>query len=180
MYIPTWLFVILTCFDWIDGRYQWLRARSWRFASFINALAMFSLLIALPAFGAPIADAVPIGALTRAIAVVDVKTMERIAVIGDDTAAYFVRVRDLDAPSCGTSVSINVARMRIAYPTKAGGETTELSAVHITTNTNDGMMVLLMDLNADGLVDQIAPQGAMTREDAQPLYARTITCIAHL
>lgn len=94
-----------------------------------------------------------------------------------DGTLYKVGVRDLPFPACGQRVAIGVSTISI-LPMNSGGQTADLTSIDVITSYEiTSRKLMILDLNADGKVDSVAPMGAITNEVAQPIFDKIIACV---
>lgn len=116
--------------------------------------------------------------VTKAIAYVERVVEKHVVILAEDDTAYYVRIQERNVPTCGTHLNMNVSRLSIVDPsTGYVAEADSITSIHLTMFV-DEERVILMDLNADGTLDQVVPDSAGTRESMQPEFDRIIRCIA--
>jgi hypothetical protein len=125
-------------------------------------------------FFASKAEAATQADVKKAIIAVQNSATERLSMLVDGNETYLVRIHELVLPDCGDSPSINIGQLSIVS-SQAAGSAKSVTSIHIAIGKKDRSTVI-MDLDADGIVDHMIPQA--TPASGQAAFDRVIACAA--
>lgn len=92
---------------------------------------------------------------------------------GLDGTPISIEIWDYHAKQCGDRTGLNItdAKLDAIYTV------TSMLAFTVTKENGGDAAIVIGDINADGIVDFVPPNGAMTIEKAQSMFDAIVTCI---
>ncbi|MFA6017570.1 MAG: hypothetical protein WCT28_04105 [Patescibacteria group bacterium] len=139
---------------------------------------MFSpFFLVLFSFTQPTEAATP-AQVRQLVATVEQVGIEMInTIIGNPNLTVLLKtsIFTVGAPACGTKTFITVSSLE--HLSLEAGRGIPIWSLHIMTEVYPGETISIMDFNADGVVDSVAPDQKPLPADTQATFDKIVTCV---